>query len=138
MQQRQVQSLCANRSYFGLFNFTGIEMKKIIVSASLLFAAVSSSQAMSIKQYQDYMRNPKTRETVTMLVGATGFGAMWSNIVLESRGKNRLYCPPADKQFVDTDFVSILDAAIPSASGDYAMVEMVLVNALADKYPCKK
>lgn len=115
-------------------------MRKI---ALLAFVFITSSPAFgdvefhNANQITDYEKNK--REYSTYLNGVMN-GLFWANSFTSAMNNVTLFCLPENVSPSDIDYIGILDRYI--SVGDKVekvkYIEMALVAALIEKFPCNK
>jgi len=101
-----------------------------------------TAQALTLKEFNAYKRNEQTEQRVTFYIYGLAHGADFANTMSGLYMGTRLYCRPF-KLMLDGDIAMALveqeiEAPLHGAYEDNTMMEMIVVNALKNRFPCKE
>lgn len=117
----------------------------------LLLFSLPSNAEFTVKRYKEIKRStPMDQEFMNTYINGVQRGLHWANLKFEKEKKQRLYCTPGDLRLNSEMILSLLDQEIDNATIDDATsdnnpydypdsfpVELMLVTAFINKFPCK-
>jgi hypothetical protein len=108
---------------------------------SVAIVASPASAQVSLSIYRSAVKEGISESNKTYVTGL-GRGVLWANVAAEDNGI-KLFCPPAQTNFDPAFLASLLDQEIREPlSGipwkDDTPIELIMVYAFVDKFPCKK
>ena len=114
-------------------------MKKLVLIA--LVTTCQSSFAMDASAYLE-ANTPAKKQVLEMYVGGVGQGFFWANIEAKNSTKVALFCPPNTMALNSQNYVALLDQQIAfykdtNRFKESLPIELVLLRALQDNFPCK-
>ena len=114
-------------------------MKKLVLIA--LVITCQSSFAMDASAYLE-ANTPARKQVLEMYIAGVGQGFFWANIEAKNATKVALFCPPTTMTLNSQNYVALLDQQIAlykdtNRVKDTLPVELVLLRALQDNFPCK-
>ena len=114
-------------------------MNRLVFIAML--TACQSSFSMDASAYLE-ANNPARKQVVAMYVAGVGQGFFWANEEAKNTAKVALYCPPNTMALNPQNYVALLDQQLTfykdtSRFKDTMPIELVLLRALQDNFPCK-
>ena len=115
-------------------------MKWIGVLALTLLC--QSTLALDIAAYEKAKELPDARKINEMYITGVGQGILWANAAVTKKTKAPLYCPPESLPLNGQNYMQLIDQYLQflrSKPGfdESAPVELVLMRALQDNFPCK-
>lgn len=110
-----------------------------VANLALMVVALSFSidqaNAITVLEYEGSKNNHPA--WVEAHINGVGQGMGWSNAVVESRLKEKLFCPPQNIALNAENYLSIIDKEIESGRWkDQDPVELVLFMGLEKTFPC--
>jgi hypothetical protein len=73
-------------------------------------------------------------------MNGVGKGLFWANAALHNRGSQRLYCQPDNVELNRDNYLEVVDRYIATHRNELSKdfpLELVLLQALVEKFPCK-
>jgi hypothetical protein len=119
--------------------------KSIAVFAAFILMAQAAWADTALRDYQKGGRDKAAEEKLTYYIAGVGRGMMVHGIALDlPAGTKQFFCAPEEEGAYD--FRVILDtyiknhpAVVEKAKQDTSIsIEVVMLYALGDKFPCKK
>lgn len=105
---------------------------------ALIVVSTGATAEIPLSQYDQF----KTTDTFKTYMTGVGIGLKWANAMLKNEGKSPLYCAPDNVGFDQNDYLSLLENEVEKKNlrkdSPDAAVEMVLLFALKNAFPCGK
>lgn len=113
-------------------------VKAILLLAFIIFSNITHAE-FNLKEYEKLKKEMKDFDIYLYGIGK---GIFWSNVMLYTRDKKRLFCLPESLALDKGIILSIIDQEInnPSFDNKYKnddSIEMIAVVAFMNKFPCK-
>ena len=118
-------------------------MKMLLTSAlvACLVAAAGSAAAQDGVLARDFQKH-KGKPAYRMYLYGVGNGYVWASTYLEAGKKPPLFCQPSKMSLTEEIFIDLIDQKIQArprtAINDGSPVDMVLLVALQEAFPCRK
>jgi hypothetical protein len=116
-----------------------------LVVASLLFLSSNANAEMTVESYSDAIENgqPEFQQSLSFYLTGVERGYNFTNGILKARGDAPFFCQPRTTGASTAQVEAILKAYIEQGqkSGtvkNEEFVELVLLRALMDAFPCEK
>lgn len=110
-------------------------MKQILFLLIVCGMLITTAHAMT---WEDYQARKDERNIKFYIVGV-GAGYYYTNHYLDTAGRSKLYCQPSSANIQGEMYSAILDAYANSSGKKLkdVSVEIILLTALVELYPCK-
>lgn len=110
----------------------------ILMAGSVPASGINFSQYRAIKA----STNSSDKLALEYFISGVGSGFFASNLILRYEGNERLYCQPEKLILKSVNYMEILENSaekLKATKVDYrkAPVDLLLLEGLRDKYPCK-
>lgn len=120
---------------------TRIRRGAFLLAISIACTMYSSS---SFAVYVATLNQFREGEYFKAYLDGVGNGWLWANAKLESKKQPLLFCVPSTLRLTADNYLGLIDAKIKAARGaqgglnEKAPIELILLTALEEAFPCKK
>jgi len=113
--------------------------KALLIIAVIAITAPHDSYALSLADYRLFKDvEPKL---IAAHLESVGTGFLWANATLNGDGQTMLYCAPPRFMMNGQNYIDLLDDYIQrdvDLDSPDTPIEMLLLNALRNEFPCEK
>ena len=85
---------------------------KLVTIAGALSLFVNQVNALSVSDYE--LLKKEDLASLKIHINGVGSGFGWSNIIVEKKLKEKLYCPPQKKSLTAENFMAVIDVELSS------------------------
>jgi hypothetical protein len=109
---------------------------RVTLAAGLCLAMGIQGFSMSIKQFRDQQETTLVR----IYLHGVGEGLGWANAELQSKDVPPIFCQPGNFELTADNYVRLVRTYLdnpPAPLKDDTPIELVLLEALQEAFPCK-
>lgn len=116
-------------------------LRDAVALVTLIVCTIHSSHlfAVEVGTFDQFREN----DTFMTYLDGVGKGWLWANAKLDSKKQPLLFCVPPTLSLTADNYIHLIDAKIKAARAqgglnEKAPIELILLAALEEAFPCKK